>query len=88
MVDLSDADGVTSASQQVVHIAEALCGSSIGREYKPLCERPWDTGHRVADVSKTRSMLGWEAPPGLGRGLEKTLTWFAYHLHQYGGRAS
>jgi nucleoside-diphosphate-sugar epimerase len=88
LVDLSDSDGVTSASQQVAHIAEALCGSSIGREDKPLCERPWDTGHRVADVSKTRSMLGWEAPTGLGSGLEKTLTWPSHHLHQYGGRVS
>lgn len=80
--------GTGSTNEEVVRLVESLHGASIRRDAEPFPDRAWDTGHWVADVSKTARLLGWRSPTSLRDGLERTLDWFKGHLDLYLRQAS
>ena len=77
------ATGSSTANQDLVDDVERLAGSAIARAATPFPPRPWDTEHWVADVTKSRELLGWAATTGLGAGLARTLEWFREHAPLY-----
>ena len=77
------ATGRSTANQDLVDQVERLAGSAIARATTPFPPRPWDTERWVADVTKSRELLGWTATTGLAGGLERTLEWFREHASLY-----
>ncbi len=61
----------------VIGIAEkiiSITSSSSELVYRPLPED--DPKVRQPDISKARSVLGWEPQVSLDEGLERTIKWF------------
>lgn len=55
-----------------------LTGSKSGLFYSPLPED--DPKRRKPDITKARSILGWEPEVGLDEGLKKTIDWYRNYL--------
>lgn len=60
-------------------ISEKGFDISIGT-YK---ERAWDSDFWVADISKSKNLLGWSPKYSLQEGLLETYKWFGNNLHFY-----
>jgi UDP-glucuronate decarboxylase len=58
----------------LAQLVEQLAGGSHGVKYGPLPED--DPPRRCPDISKARSILGWEPRVGLEEGLSQTMRWF------------
>jgi nucleoside-diphosphate-sugar epimerase len=80
------ATGRQSSNADVVALVEEICGHPLAHAAEPFPERPWDTTHWVADVSKARDRLGWSAAVGLRDGLSRTFAWFRDHAGAYRAR--
>jgi len=66
--------------RQLAERVLALTGSS-----SPIVSRPLPTDDpkvRQPDITKARSLLGWEPVVGLDDGLRRTIAWFREHLDQ------
>ncbi len=46
-------------------------------------KRLWDTGFWVADISKTKKLLGWKPQYTLEKGLKKTYAWIDKNISLY-----
>ncbi|MFZ3077333.1 MAG: UDP-glucuronic acid decarboxylase family protein [Candidatus Aenigmatarchaeota archaeon] len=55
-----------------------LTGSKSEIAYSPLPED--DPKRRKPDITKARSILGWEPKTGLDEGLKKTIEWYANYI--------
>lgn len=69
------ASGVEWSNEEVVEIAEKVTGASIRIGPGEYPAKDADAPSRVADVSKTRRMLGWTAKRSLADGLGATYEW-------------
>lgn len=69
------ATGRSTANEEVVALAGEIVGRPIRPDADQLPSRPWDCGSWVADVSKARDLLGWQARTDLRAGLQQTLAW-------------
>ena len=67
--------GVETSTGEVVELAQRVTGRTISIEDGGFPARPSDTEHWVADMTRTRSLLGWLPPTDLATGLD--LTWQA-----------
>lgn len=56
------------------HIINEFCGSRSEIQFRPLPED--DPTRRCPDISKARSLLGWQPRVGLDEGLRRTIDWF------------
>ena len=56
-----------------------LCGSRSEIVFRPL--PPDDPTRRRPDISKARSILGWEPRVGLEEGLTRSIQWYQEHQH-------
>ena len=52
----------------------SLTGSSSGLEHRPLPQD--DPRQRKPDITKARTMLGWQPEVDLSTGIERTAQWF------------
>lgn len=82
------ATGRQSTNDDLVRIVGDLAGALVPRAADPFPSRPWDTGHWVADVTRARERLGWQAAVDLRTGLARTLDWFRAHRPLYLERQS
>lgn len=59
---------------QYAHIVRRLCNSNSQIQFLELPQD--DPTRRCPDISKARSLLGWEPRIGLEEGLKRTIEWF------------
>lgn len=59
---------------EVIELIEKLLGKIADRHYAPA--HPADVFSNVADVSKARTMLGWEPRVGLHEGVQNLVNWY------------
>jgi nucleoside-diphosphate-sugar epimerase len=65
--------GVQRANEEVIEAIEHLTGQTIHIELSSYPPHLSDTAHWVADVEKTKKVLGWSACHTLEEGLAKTI---------------
>lgn len=74
----------TGIQTEIGALAEMIvraCGSHSRITYAP--RRSWDHSlHRQADLSRARSLLGFQPRMSLAEGLERTVDWFRRHFEQ------
>jgi nucleoside-diphosphate-sugar epimerase len=80
---LNVATGRQSTNDDVVAAIERATGRQITHCAEPFPDRPWDAEAWVADVSKTRSLMGWAAAIDLDSGVAQTCEWFKQHALLY-----
>jgi nucleoside-diphosphate-sugar epimerase len=78
--------GVQTSLETLVATVGEVHGEPVRARWGSMDARPWDTSTWVADISKARRLLGWQAPTGLREGVARCLTWFADHEEHYGQR--
>ncbi len=62
----------TSIAEVITHIYDLVGGSArplIGR----LPDRPGEAQHQIADVVRTKELIGWETAVSLEKGLKSTI---------------
>jgi len=72
----------TSVRDVVQRIVE-LTGTSARPRWGTAAPRPYETTTWVADLSKVRSLVGWQPMTDLDEGLRQTIAWFSEHLRLY-----
>ena len=70
--------GKTSLNQLFEMIKE-VAGSDLAPKYGP--ERAGDVKHSLADISKAKNLLGYEASTNIKEGLKKTFEWYRKQHH-------
>lgn len=75
--------GVETANEEVVALLQEVSGRRLDVREGAYPERPVDTEHWSADVSRARELLGWKPARALREGLAETLRWWEAKL---GGR--
>jgi dTDP-glucose 4,6-dehydratase len=84
VLDSSDALPFNLGSEHEITILElarevaSLAGSGAGVKHEPLPQD--DPRQRRPDLTRARSILGWEASVSLGEGLQRTLEYFRRQL--------
>ncbi|RJR30272.1 NAD-dependent epimerase/dehydratase family protein [Candidatus Microgenomates bacterium] len=68
--------GQQFTSEEVTHSIAQLLNTKATIDYTKFKNRSWDTDFWVANMQKTRSVLGWESQYSLEQGLQKTVKWF------------
>lgn len=68
--------GIETTNHDVVDRIEAIAGLPIERQLGAYAPHPTDSIRWVADVTKARTTLGFEAHHDLDAGLRKTVAWF------------
>jgi nucleoside-diphosphate-sugar epimerase len=77
----------TSLETLVATVAEVR-GRPVLARWGSMGARPWDASTWMADTSKARQLLAWQAPTSLRRGVERGLEWFAAHPEPYDQRGA
>lgn len=67
--------GVQTTIRDAVEAARRVFGVEAEPEWGTMPERSWDTNVWVADVTRTRAQLGWDARTPLDDGLRQTAAW-------------
>ena len=62
--------------EEVCEKVRAMLGSQIQPTWGVAEMRSFEPQHWCADISKARSMLGWEPKHSLDEGLAKTIEWY------------
>ena len=57
-----------------------MCGSSVPIEHLPALQD--DPSRRCPDITRIKTMLGWEPRVTLEEGLGRTIPWFRTRLAQ------
>lgn len=68
--------GIEYTNDELVQTLFKVTGKKVKIEKGAFPKRLWDTSHWVADISKTKRMLGWKPKSTLEDGLKKTYLWF------------
>lgn len=71
-------NGVRIGLNALVPILKELTNSKILFEYAP--KRPGDVKHSLADIKKSKRLLGYKPIVGLEEGIKKTITWYREYL--------
>lgn len=66
--------GEQTSLRQLVQQLKKISGSDIEAKY--IGERPGDVKHSLADISKAKSLLGYDPDISVEEGLQKTFNWF------------
>lgn len=59
---------------EYAHLIRDMCNSQSEIEFKPLPQD--DPTRRCPDITRARTLLGWEPRVGLAEGLGRTIEWF------------
>lgn len=73
------ASGVPVTNEQVVALIGRITGKQTKVETGAFPAREWDKGDWYADISKAKSLLGWQAETSLEDGLRQCLAWHLDH---------
>ncbi|MDP2710656.1 MAG: NAD-dependent epimerase/dehydratase family protein [Solirubrobacteraceae bacterium] len=71
-INIARGEGV-SVAQLSEHLLDLLAANGLRAEYDD--ERPGDVMHHLADPSRARQLLGFEAQVGIREGLERYVAW-------------
>jgi dolichol-phosphate mannosyltransferase len=71
--------GVQTTVGEAVDIARRVMGIAAEPVWGTMAARSWDTDTWVADVRKSREVLGWSPRRTFEEGLTETLAWFKQH---------
>jgi nucleoside-diphosphate-sugar epimerase len=63
---------------QLAHVVKELTGSSSEIVYKPLPTD--DPQRRLPNITKAKTLLGWQPQMELKAGLSKTIAWYREFL--------
>lgn len=72
--------GTQVSLKEMVDEVLQLTGAKVKVHWQSMPLRIWDTSNWVADVSKTKEVLGFQARTSLQDGLAKTLAWMTAHV--------
>lgn len=73
--------GIGTSVRQIVEMLTGMCRSNVAPEFGIVPNRPLDR-ERVADITRTTDVLGWEPSVGLTDGLSRTVEWYRELLAQ------
>lgn len=62
---------------ELVKLLQEIVGVKLKPQYAP--PRPGDVRHSLADISKARKLLGYQATTDVRKGLEQTVEWHKSH---------
>jgi nucleoside-diphosphate-sugar epimerase len=69
--------------KQIVDTAIELTGAKVEPQWGTMEQRIWDQNIWQADISKVKSMTGWQPKHDLTSGLSKTITWLKDNIDLY-----
>lgn len=69
--------------RQVVELATEVTGKTAVFKWGKMDNRIWDTSYWVAEISKSRKLLGWKPGVDLRQGLLLNWDWMITNLHLY-----
>lgn len=72
--------GVETTNEEVVALLQEISGRTLDVLEGAFPERPVDTEHWAADVSRAKELLGWEPSRPLRDGLAETFRWWEAKL--------
>jgi UDP-glucose 4-epimerase len=73
VINIANGEGITL--NQLLTVLQNITGrTDVKAEYRP--PRPSDVRHSLADITRARELLGYEARVGLEEGLQKTIEWW------------
>ncbi len=75
--------GVQSSIKDVIVLLEKIRGKKLEVHWGKEPLRPWEPKTWLADVSRSKKVLGWQVKFSLEQGLEKSLKWFENHMNFY-----
>ena len=75
-VNIGNTDETTMLD--LAEVVNRLTGNQAGIVFKPLPQD--DPKVRQPDITRARTILGWESSVGLEQGLERTIAWFRSHI--------
>ncbi len=75
-VNIGNTDETTML--ELAEVVNRLTGNQAGIVFKPLPQD--DPKVRQPDITRARTLLGWESSVGLEVGLERTIAWFRAHI--------
>ncbi len=67
--------GKQSSIENVVKMAQKVTGRRLECQWQKMPAKTWDTDRWVADMSKTRELLGWMPKNTVEQGIEKMWSW-------------
>lgn len=71
------------SNQQVVEMIENVFGQKLKVKISDFHKRPSDTKHWLANIDKSKELLGWQPTHTLEEGLRKTINWFRQNIDLY-----
>lgn len=71
--------GEQTSLNQLFESIKEVAGSDLAPKYGP--ERKGDVKHSLADISKARTLLGYEPPVSVKEGLKIAFEWYRQHHH-------
>ena len=78
--------GVQSSIQQVIDSIQPWWDEEIAVVWGKHVPRPWEPTSWVADISRSKELLQWQANYTLTDGLQRAMQWFRKNVHLYSER--
>ncbi len=75
--------GKQNTIKKVVELAAKITGETTNFRWGGMEDRKWDTTTWVADISKSRRLLGWSSGYDLEKGLLSTWEWLKENIDYY-----
>lgn len=75
--------GKQYSNQRIASIVKKYNKNKLKIEKGKFSQRSWDTSYWVANMSKTKKILGWQPKYSLDKGLKKTYDWFCKNIYLY-----
>lgn len=70
-------------NEEVIEAVRKIIKKDISVEKGGYLRKSTDTSYWVADISKAKTLLGWEPKYLFDSGLRKTIKWFERHIDEY-----
>ena len=77
--------GRQTTLRQLIAAAQKATGRTTDFRWGKMPAKSWDTSRWVADMSRTKEILGWSPKTDLLSGLKKTWQWYQVHHDIYQG---
>ena len=71
--------GVQTSLGELFEMIKEIAGSDLAPKYGP--ERKGDVKHSLADISKAKTLLGYQPQVAIKEGMKETFEWYRRHHH-------
>ena len=75
--------GIQSSIKDVIDTTQNFWHSNLSINWGTTISRPWETQKWQADISKAKTILGWQPTYDLASGLQKSINWFRKNIKYY-----